>query len=64
MSRENNLIAEVRNNREQLLVKYGGIDGLHRHMDAERPNLEKQGWQFVSVEEVLEKNRSAQGLAA
>ena len=48
-------VAEVRKNRELLLEKYGGIDGLHKHMDEERPELEKQGWKFVSVEEVLAK---------
>ena len=53
-----NLIAEVRRNRELLLEKYGGIDGLHKHMDEERPKLEKQGWTFVSVEEILAKKRA------
>ena len=52
------LIAEVRRNRELLLEKYGGIDGLHKHMDKERTKLEKQGWKFVSVEEVLAKKRA------
>ena len=46
-------IAEVRRNRELLLEKYGGIDGLHKHMDEERPKLEAQGWKFITVEEVL-----------
>ena len=48
-------IAEVRRNRELLLEKYGGLDGLHKHMDEERPELEKQGWQFITVDEVLAK---------
>ena len=61
---KNNPITEVRHNREQLLEKYGGIDGLHQHMDAERPKLEAQGWKFVSVEEVLAKNRKMQELRA
>ena len=50
-------VAEVRRNRELLLEKHGGIDGLHKHMEEERPELEKQGWKFVSVEEVLAKKR-------
>ena len=50
-------IAEVRHNRELLLEKYGGIDGLHEHMDEERPKLEILGWKFVSVEEVCAKKR-------
>jgi len=48
-------IAEVRRNRAMLLEKYGGIDSLHEHMEEERPKLEKLGWKFVSVEEVLAK---------
>ena len=48
-------IAEVRRNRELLLEKYGGIDGLLKHMDEERPKLEAQGWKFVSIEEVRAK---------
>ena len=55
---DTNLVAEVRRNRELLLEKYGGIDGLHKHMDEERPKLEKQGWTFVSAEEVLAKKRA------
>ena len=35
-------VAEVRRNRELLLERYGGIDGLHKHMDEERPELEKK----------------------
>ena len=55
---DTNLVAEVRRNRELLLEKYGGIDGLHKHMDEERPELEKQGWKFVSVDEILAKKRA------
>jgi hypothetical protein len=51
-------VAEVRRNREALLERYGGIDGLHKHMDEERPELEKQGWKFVSIEEVLARKRT------
>jgi len=54
---DNDPVADVRRNRELLLEKYGGIDGLHKHMDDERPELEKQGWKFVSVDEVLAKKR-------
>ena len=48
-------IAEVRRNRELLLEKYGGIEGLHKHMDYERPKLEALGWKFISTEEILAK---------
>ena len=50
-------ITEVRRNRELLLEKYGGIDGLHKHMKEEKPKLEKLGWAFISVEEILAKKR-------
>jgi hypothetical protein len=46
------IIAEVRRNREKLLEIYGGIEGLHKHMDDERPQLEKEGWHFASAEEI------------
>ena len=52
---DNDPVAEVRRNREFLLEKYGGIEGLHKHMDDERPKLEAQGWKFISTEEILAK---------
>ena len=52
---DNDPIAEVRRNRELLLEKYGGIEGLHKHMDEERPELEKQGWKFITAEEIRAK---------
>jgi len=51
-------ITEVRRNREALLKKHGGIDGLHRHMDKARPELEKQGWEFMSVEEIIARKHA------
>ena len=50
-----NPITEVRRNRELLLAKYGGITGLHNHMEKEKLNLEKQGWRFISVQETRSK---------
>lgn len=50
-------VKEVRRNRELLLVLYGGIEGLHKHMDEERPKLEKQGWVFLPIEQIIEKKR-------
>jgi hypothetical protein len=44
------LIDEVRKNRELLLAKHGGIEGLHEYMKAQRPELEKQGWKFITLE--------------
>jgi hypothetical protein len=54
---DTDLVAEVRRNREELLERYGGIEGLHKHMDEERPKLEQAGWKFVSIEEMLAKKR-------
>jgi hypothetical protein len=50
-------VTEVRRNRAALLEKYGGIEGLHKHMDEERPELERQGWKFVTIEEILAKKQ-------
>lgn len=55
------IVAEVRRNRAKLLEIYGGIQGLHKHMDEERPRLEKEGWKFVSAEEFGKRNTSKQG---
>ena len=52
------IVDEVRRNREQLLEKYGSIEGLHKHMAETRPILEEQGWKFVTINEIIEKNRA------
>ena len=52
-------VTEVRRNREMLLEMYGGIDGLLKHMEEERPKLEQQGWKFVSAEEVRARKHAA-----
>jgi hypothetical protein len=46
------IVDEVRQNRAKLLEMYGGIEGLNRHMEAERPCLEKEGWHFATPEEL------------
>ncbi|MCL2096477.1 MAG: hypothetical protein FWH10_06185 [Oscillospiraceae bacterium] len=51
-------VTEVRRNRELLLEKHGGIEGLLKHMDTERPKLEQQGWKFVSIEDIIAKKNS------
>ena len=51
-------VAEVRHNRELLLEKHGGMDGLLKHMEEERPKLEAQGWVFMPIEEIIAKNRA------
>ena len=35
----------------QLLEMYGGIEGLRKHQEEERPLLEQQGWHFETEEE-------------
>jgi hypothetical protein len=50
------IVAEVRHNRAKLLEMHGGIEGLHKHMDEERPRLEKEGWKFISPEEFAARN--------
>ena len=52
------IVTEVRCNRAKLLEMYGGIEGLQKHMKEERPQLEKQGWHFVSAEEFSKMNSS------
>lgn len=49
------IIAEVRKNRAELLEMYGGFEGLRKHQEEDRPRLEKEGWKFVSVEEVAKR---------
>jgi len=46
---DTDLVAEVRHNRELLLERHGGIDGLHRYMDENKTKLEEEGWKFVSI---------------
>jgi predicted type IV restriction endonuclease len=58
------IVEEVHRTRANLLKKYGGIDGLHKHMEEERPLLEAQGWKFVTPEEVrAEHDRQAASLS-
>jgi hypothetical protein len=46
-----NFILDVRRRKAQLLETYGGLEGLQKHMAEERPNLEKDGWRFETLEE-------------
>jgi hypothetical protein len=57
---DTDIIAEVRQNRETLLEKYGGIEGYLKHLAEERPQLEKDDWKFVSIDEVPSRNRHQQ----
>ena len=52
------IVAEVRHNRAKLLEIHNGIEGLQKYMKEERPQLEKEGWRFVSAEEFSKLNMS------
>jgi hypothetical protein len=52
------IVAEVRRNRAKLLEMHGGIEGLQKYMKEERPQLEKEGWRFMSAEEFGRLNKS------
>jgi hypothetical protein len=45
-------IAEVHRIRSELLEEYGGIKGYLKHLDDDRPRLEKEGWHFADTEEL------------
>jgi hypothetical protein len=51
------IIAEVRRNRAKLLEMYGGIEGLNKHMEDERPQLIKEGWKFETPEEFAARTK-------
>jgi hypothetical protein len=52
------ILAEVRENRAQLLEQHGGLAGLRQYQREERPRLEKAGCQFVDIETVRAMNNS------
>ncbi|GHU43248.1 hypothetical protein FACS1894190_13530 [Spirochaetia bacterium] len=52
---DTDIVAEVRQTRENLLARYGSLAGLRKHMVEDRPRLEKEGWKFATLEEVLAK---------
>lgn len=58
---DDEIMAEVRQNKANLLARYGGIDGLLRHLDDERPNLELEGWKFVDTTEISKKPAAVLG---
>jgi hypothetical protein len=52
------IVAEVRRNREKLLEMHGGMEGLQKYMKEERHQLEKEGWRFMPAEEFSRLNKS------
>jgi hypothetical protein len=55
---EDDIVAEVRRNRIALLEEHGGIEGLRTYMSEERPRLEREGWVFVDLDEMLGKKHA------
>jgi hypothetical protein len=53
---DDEIMVEVRERKAHVLKKYGGIDGLHKHIKEEHPRLIKEGWVFADSDEVREKN--------
>jgi hypothetical protein len=51
------IVAEIRHNRAKLLEMHGGMEGLQKYIKEERPQLEKEGWCFVSAEEFSRLNK-------
>jgi hypothetical protein len=59
---EEDPVAEVHRIRAELLEEYGGIKGYLKHLNEDRPRLEKEGWHFAGPEELAAlKNRTAIG---
>jgi hypothetical protein len=57
---DDEIMVEVRERKARVLKKYGGLDGLRKHMEEERPRLIKEGWVFADSDEVREKNLQRQ----
>ena len=57
---EDEIVAEVRKHRAELLEEYGGIEGYLKHLEADRPRLEREGWQFVDIGELLQQKYTGQ----
>jgi hypothetical protein len=51
------IVEEVRRYREELQEEYGSAEKYNKHWDELRPRLEKEGWKFVTLEEVLAKGK-------
>jgi hypothetical protein len=61
---DTDIVAEVRKNREELLADYGGIKGYLKHLDEDRHRLEREGWKFVDLEEMLRKKHAEETVNA
>jgi hypothetical protein len=50
---EDDIVAEVRRNREELLEDHGGIEGYLKYLKEQRPKLEMQGWKIKTPKKTL-----------
>lgn len=53
-------VREMRNIRERQLKESGGIEGLNKRMDAERPKWEAMGLHFMTESEISVRRQIAQ----
>jgi hypothetical protein len=56
------ILAEVQERKAHIVEKYGGIEGLHKHMDEDRPRLEREGWHFVDTEAYFESIKGSRSI--
>ena len=49
---DTDIVAEVRSNREEMLIEHGGYEGYTKYLAKQRPKLEAAGWHFVTIDEV------------
>jgi hypothetical protein len=50
------IMEDVMQRKAELLEMHGGIEGLHKNMDADRLRLEREGWKFIDPVEFREQN--------
>jgi len=46
------IVAEVRKNREELLAEHGGIEAYLKYLDEQRPKMEAMGFKYATKEEL------------
>ena len=50
---DTDIVAEVRRNREEMLVEHGGYEGYTKYLAEQRPKLEAAGWHFATRDEIV-----------
>jgi predicted sulfurtransferase len=60
--RNDEIVTEVRKNREELLEEHGGIKGYLKYLQAQHSRWESEGFCFVSHEEVLRRQRQEESV--